>query len=122
MRINQCRCLSPGLAKWYDSGKTDDTVYMGTMFYAAPEQAGYGLSASSAKSDVYALGVLINVMTTGKFPKEERAKGELWNIIERCISLNPDGRYTAAELKASLEILRGRFHAEKADGRVEQPS
>ncbi|MCR5150681.1 MAG: protein kinase [Clostridiales bacterium] len=119
---NKVYLLDVNAAKWYDSGQTDDTIYMGTMFYAAPEQAGYGLSASSAKSDIYALGVLLNVMTTGRFPKEERAKGELWNIIERCISLNPDGRYTAAELKASLEILRGKFHAEKADGRVEQPS
>jgi len=113
---NEVYLLDMNVAKWYDPDKTDDTRYMGTRFYAAPEQVGYGLSASSAKSDVYALGVLLNVMTTRKFPKEERAKGELWNIIERCISLNSDDRYNAAELKAILEELRGTIHAEEANG------
>ena len=108
--------LDVNVAKWYDPDKADDTRYMGTRFYAAPEQVGYGLSASSAKSDVYALGVLLNVMTTGKFPKEKRAVGELWNIIERCISLNSDDRYNAAELKARLEELRGTIHAEETNG------
>ena len=104
--------LDVNVAKWYDPDETDDTRYMGTRFYAAPEQVGYGLSASSTKSDVYALGVLLNVMTTGKFPKEERADGELWDIIKRCISLNMDERYSVTELKRSLEQLRGEIHAE----------
>ena len=95
--------LDMNVAKWYDPKKTDDTRHMGTENYAAPEQAGYGLSASSAKSDIYAVGMLLNVMITGKFPKEERAKGALWDIIERCISLNADERYTAKELYDALE-------------------
>ena len=113
---NEVYLLDMNVAKWYDPDKTDDTRYMGTRFYAAPEQVGYGLSASSAKSDVYALGVLLNVMTTRRFPKEERAEGELWNIIERCISLDADNRYNAAELKATLEELRGTIHAEETNG------
>lgn len=95
--------LDMNVAKWYDPKKTDDTRHMGTENFAAPEQAGYGLSASSAKSDIYAVGMLLNVMITGKFPKEERAKGALWDIIERCISLNADERYTAKELYDALE-------------------
>ena len=95
------------VAKWYDPEKTDDTRYMGTQYYAAPEQVGYGLTASSAKADIYALGMLLNVMVTGCFPKEKRATGELWNIIERCISLNAEDRYTAKELHdALLEVKR----------------
>ena len=113
---NEVYLLDMNVAKWYNPDKNDDTKYMGTRFYAAPEQVGYGLSASSAKTDVYALGVLLNVMTTGRFPKEERAKGELWNIIERCISLNSDDRYNAVELKSKLEELRGVIHAEKTNG------
>ncbi len=103
---NEIYLLDMNVAKWYDPDKTDDTRYMGTRFYAAPEQAGYGLSASSARSDVYAVGILLNVMVTGKFPKEERAGGRLWDIIERCISLNAGDRYSASELREALAELR----------------
>ncbi len=113
---NDIYLLDMNVAKWYDPDKNDDTKHMGTRFYAAPEQAGYGLSASSAKSDIYALGVLLNVMVTRKFPKEERAAGNLWNIIERCISLNADERYSAQGLMEALLGLGGGIHAEETDG------
>ncbi len=104
---SEVNLLDMNVAKWYDPEKTDDTRYMGTQYYAAPEQVGYGLTASSAKADIYALGMLLNVMVTGAFPKEKRASGELWNIIERCISLNAKDRYTAKELHdALLEVKR----------------
>ncbi|WP_197026869.1 serine/threonine protein kinase [Butyrivibrio sp. FCS014] len=103
---SEVNLLDMNVAKWYDPEKTDDTQYMGTQYYAAPEQVGYGLTASSAKADIYALGMLLNVMVTGCFPKEKRVTGELWNIIERCISLNAEDRYTAKELHdALLEIM-----------------
>ena len=97
--------LDMNVAKWYDPDKTDDTRYMGTQYYAAPEQVGYGLSASSTKSDIYALGMLMNVMLTGKFPKEEKASGKAWDIIEKCINLNAEDRYSAEELSKTLESL-----------------
>ena len=101
---NEVFLLDMNVAKWYDPEKTDDTRHMGTESYAAPEQVGYGLSASSAKSDIYALGILLNVMLTGRFPKEERANGRMWDIIERCISLDAQNRYSADEF---LQELRG---------------
>ena len=104
--------LDMNVAKWYDAGKTHDTWFLGTQSFAAPEQAGYGLSASSARSDIYAVGVLLNVMLTNKFPNEERATGRIWDVIEKCISLEPSGRYTAAELITELERIED---AGKAD-------
>ena len=95
--------LDVNVAKWYEPGQNDDTRYMGTQNYAAPEQVGYGLSASTAKTDIYALGMLLNVMITGKFPKEEHVQGDLWKVIEKCISLEAERRYTARELLATLE-------------------
>ncbi len=112
---NDVYLLDMNVAKWFDPDKTDDTRHLGTRYYAAPEQVGYGLSASSPKSDVYAMGVLLNVMTTRRLPKEERAGGGLWPIIERCISLDANDRYTATELKTALEELRGKIHAEETD-------
>ena len=61
--------------------------------------------ASSPKADVYALGVLLNVMITGQFPKVQKAMGEIWNIIERCISLDEEKRFTVEELIASLDAM-----------------
>ncbi len=97
--------LDMNVAKWHDPNETDDTKHMGTWNYAAPEQVGYGLTASSPKTDVYALGMLLNVMLTGEFPKDRKAKGLIWNIIERCISLDADARFTTAELREALEQL-----------------
>ncbi|MBR1471406.1 MAG: protein kinase [Lachnospiraceae bacterium] len=97
--------LDINVAKWYDPEKSTDTRYMGTREYAAPEQAGYGLKASSAKADIYAAGMLLNVMCTGTFPKEKRAEGDLWKVIERCICLDAGERYTAKELMGELERL-----------------
>ena len=80
---------------------------MGTMYYAAPEQFGYGFSASSAKSDIYAVGMLLNVMITGKLPKEVKAPEAIWSVIEKCIELKPEDRYSDDELISALDsILR----------------
>lgn len=98
--------LDMNVAKWYNPDKNDDTRYMGTQYYAAPEQFGYGFSSSSDKTDIYAVGILLNVMLTGKIPKEEKAEGVVWDIIERCISLEPENRYTATELIEAIDKIK----------------
>ena len=95
--------LDVNVAKWYKPDTNDDTRYLGTVYYAPPEQAGYGFSSSSTKSDIYALGVLMNVMITGAFPKEKKVDGRLWPIIEKCMNLEVDKRYSAMEL---LDVLK----------------
>lgn len=97
--------LDMNVAKWYDEEKKEDTRLLGTLRYASPEQLGFGFEASNEKSDIYSLGVLLNVMITGKFPKEEQARGEVWDVIEKCISLNVDDRYSDTELLDALDKL-----------------
>lgn len=100
--------LDMNAAKWYKPDANDDTNYLGTRLFAAPEQVGYGLKASSAKSDIYALGVLMNVMLTGDVPKQSPAPEPYWSVIEKCIRLEADARYNAKELLDVLEkICRG---------------
>ena len=72
-----------------------DTVIMGTVGYASPEQL--GLSQSDARTDIYAAGVLLNVMLTGKHPTECFAAGRIGRIVRKCTALNPDDRYQSAE-------------------------
>lgn len=89
-------------AKWYTPQKTRDTVMRGTWDYAAPEQYGFGPGASSEKTDVYPLGIILNQMLTGKLPNEKPATGNIWPIIEKCISLDIENRYSVAELFEAL--------------------
>ncbi len=72
-----------------------DTVIMGTVGYASPEQM--GISQSDARTDIYALGVLLNVMLTGKHPSEELTRGRAGNIVRKCTSVNPDDRYRSVQ-------------------------
>ena len=65
-----------------------DTQVLGTTGFAAPEQ--YGLSQSDARTDIYSLGVLMNVMLTGQHPSKRLAEGR---IIEHCTRVNPAKRY-----------------------------
>lgn len=77
------------------SSAKKDTVVMGTVGYASPEQL--GVAQSDARTDVYAVGVLLNVMITGKHPSEELAKGKAGRIVRKCTSVNPDERYQTVE-------------------------
>lgn len=71
-----------------------DTVIMGTVGYASPEQL--GLSQSNPRTDIYAVGVLLNVMLTGKHPSEQLARGRAGRIVRRCTAVNPADRYASA--------------------------
>ena len=81
------------------SSASRDTVVMGTVGYASPEQL--GILQSDARADIYALGIMLNVMVTGKHPSEKMASGKLGNIVRKCTSLNPDERYQSAEKLAN---------------------
>ena len=76
-----------------DAGK--DTVIMGTVGYASPEQL--GVTQSDGRTDIYAVGVLLNVMITGKHPSEKLARGKVGRIVRKCTSVNPDERYQSVE-------------------------
>lgn len=88
----------------YRKYEKKDTVVLGTIGYAPPEQ--YGEAQTDARSDIYALGVLMNVMFTGKHPVNEVAKGRIGNIIEKCIMVNQNKRYrNVSEIKEQLKKL-----------------
>lgn len=68
-----------------------DTQILGTTGFAAPEQ--YGLGQSDTRTDIYSLGVLMNVMLTGQHPSKKLAEGRMGRVIQRCTQVNPAKRY-----------------------------
>ena len=78
-------------ARLYKPEETADTQILGTTGFAAPEQ--YGLSQTDQRTDIFAVGVLINVMLTGKHPSKKLAEGRMGRIVTRCTQVNPKKRY-----------------------------
>ena len=62
-------------SRQYDAASRKDTQVLGTVGYAAPEQ--FGFTQTDARADIYALGVMLNVMLTGQHPSRALAKGRL---------------------------------------------
>lgn len=92
-------------AKTENPCQSRDTVLLGTAGFAAPEQ--YGFSASSHQTDIYGLGVLMNLLLTRKMPTETIASGKLKRIIRLCIQVNPKDRYQDVwELYGALRRTR----------------
>lgn len=84
-----------------ESGASKDTIIMGTVGYASPEQL--GLSQTDSRTDIYAVGVLYNVMLTGQHPSVAIAGGKAGRVIRKCTRVNPGERYqTAAELCSAI--------------------
>lgn len=75
----------------YDASSRRDTQVLGTVGYAAPEQ--YGFTQTDSRADIYAVGVMLNVMLTGQHPSRTLAKGHLGRVIQRCTMISPQRRY-----------------------------
>ena len=75
----------------FKSNTNQDTQILGTTGYAAPEQ--YGITQTDERADIYSLGVLLNIMLTGKHPSKELASGRLGRIVQKCTMVNPEKRY-----------------------------
>jgi serine/threonine protein kinase len=94
-----------GISRTYDENAQEDTLCLGTRHYAAPEQ--YGFAQTDCRSDIYALGVLLCWLLTGKDDVQYAVKGIpnrwLTNIVEKCTAFAPKDRYkNAAQVRDAL--------------------
>ena len=83
------------------NGEEKDTVVLGTVGYAAPEQ--YGIAQTDGRADIYALGVTMNVMLTGEHPSVRMAEGRMGRVISRCVQVDSGRRY--ADVRHLMEAL-----------------
>ena len=109
------------------TGMTRSGIFLGTPDYASPEQA--SMLPLDERSDLYALGLVMFEMATGRRPfiakssrealemhknapppaphdLQPRISADFSNLILRCLEKNPDDRYAgAAALRAALDAL-----------------
>jgi len=95
-----------GIAREYKALSGNDTVFIGTRGYAAPEQ--YGSGQTDPSSDLYSLGVMLHQLLTGKDPNKPPFEikpvsyydGSLSvgieSIICKCTMPSPSDRYQSA--------------------------
>lgn len=106
-------------AKEFAEGKTEDTQFIGTHDFAAPEQ--YGFGQSDARTDIYAVGVSMNYLLTGAVPREKLYCGALGEVIQKCTRLDAADRYqSVGELRKALENSNAAAVREKAGKRKEK--
>jgi predicted Ser/Thr protein kinase/WD40 repeat protein len=104
------KVLDFGLAKFSEDGGTVTRTgaVMGTFAYMAPEQlAG---KEADARTDIYALGLVLHEMATGKpiVPGQALAMDSLplqfVHVVERCLERESESRWqTARDVKAELD-------------------
>ena len=101
LRGNEVVLIDFDASRIFKAEQAEDTVILGTVGFAAPEQ--YGMSQSDERADIYSMGVLLNVMLTGKHPSKELAPGRMGRIVSRCTMINPKERYK--NVKSLMEAL-----------------
>ncbi|MDE6501311.1 MAG: serine/threonine protein kinase [Ruminococcus sp.] len=84
------------IAKLFKSSDTIDNNTMGTMGYAPFEQ--FGLNRTDEHSDIFAVGVIANLLLTGKHPSVKIfTKGRLGKFIRICTNINQYERFDSAD-------------------------
>ena len=78
-------------SKQVAANRNRDTDLIGTESYAAPEQ--YGFGQSDQRTDIYALGILLHKLLTGKFPSEMNYVGPLSHAIAKATAIDPANRF-----------------------------
>jgi eukaryotic-like serine/threonine-protein kinase len=113
----ELRFVDFGIARTFSDGKTEDTVQLGTVGFAAPEQYGSDRQ-SDARTDLYSLGaVLLYMGTGGRYPVwtseaasalREHGCERLRPIVTQLLQVRPEERFASAEevSEALIALLR----------------
>lgn len=106
---NNIKLIDFGIAREYKKGQEEDTTYIGTKGYAAPEQLSKS-GQSDERTDIYSLGVTLHHLLTGKSPDEppyylrpireiDKSLSEGFEkIISKCVHPEPAKRYRKVEV------------------------
>ena len=91
-------------ARHVNADRNEDTRMLGTVYFAAPEQFGFG--QSDERTDIYGLGATINYIMTGDKPGAGIAECRFSDILKKCLMVDAKDRYQSAEeLRGVLDML-----------------
>lgn len=91
-------------ARHVNADKNEDTRMLGTVYFAAPEQFGFG--QSDERTDIYGLGATINYIMTGDKPGAGISECRFSDILKKCLMVDAKDRYQSAEeLRGVLDML-----------------
>lgn len=110
----QIRLIDFGIARHFSLEKNEDTMQLGTIGFAAPEQ--FLGKQTNAYSDIYAIGALVYyLLSDGIFAYRRRMKlhelredvsKEFSLLVEKLLAENPEQRFTSVTfLKQELESM-----------------
>lgn len=98
-------------ARHVNADKNEDTRMLRTVYFAAPEQFGFG--QSDERTDIYGLGATINYIMTGDKPGAGIAECRFSDILKKCLMVDAKDRYqSAAELRGVLDMLNYNAHTQ----------
>lgn len=100
------KLLDFDISRQWKMNRNADTTILGTVGFASPEQ--YGFLQTDATADIYAVGVLMNVMLEGVLPNVRlTGKKPFQGIIKKCIEIDPQNRYqSVSELRLAFKPER----------------
>lgn len=129
----QMKLVDFGIARFFVPGKPKDTQAYGTPGYSAPEQ--YGKEQTDARSDVYALGVILHELLTGHDPSNtpfhlppvRQLNPDLSSgveaVIQKATRTSPELRYqNIDELQKALVGITRQPVSQQPTSRGPQPS
>ena len=126
----QIKLIDFGIARLFDVAKRTDTLKMGTVGYAPPEQyAGHG--QTDPRSDIYALGVTLHHLLTDRdpstqpfvFPPCRQLKAVITPSVEavvaRAVELDPGA--SVPECRGTAQVTARASSSIRGDDRGQAP-
>ena len=93
--LYHARLIDLGIATVFDEARREKTAVLGTVGFAAPEQ--FGFNRTDPRTDIYAFGVVLNLMLTGCHPTVKLYRlGKYGRVLKKCLAVSPEDRYRSA--------------------------
>ena len=117
-----------GAARFYEAGEASDTLNLGTLGFAAPEQYG-NLGQTDPRTDIYCFGMTILQLVSGVDTKDtdevagfkkNGIKGisdEFIAVVDKCTRADREDRFRSfREIQEELEVIPKRKKTKKFIG------
>lgn len=114
---SKIKLIDFGTAREYKEENLCDTVLLGTVGYAAPEQYG-GFGQTDTRTDIYCFGITLHTLLTGMNPSNPsyvylpvrkynaNISMGLEYIINKCVERDPDNRFqTIQEVRDAFDHI-----------------